>query len=569
MGSATRQIRLHRDLRIPLRDGISLSATLYVPTEPSERTPAIFTLTPYVGQTYHEQGSYFARHGYAFLTVDVRGRGDSEGSFQPYLNEARDGADVVSWLAAQPFCNGKVAMWGGSYAGYDQWLTASECPGQLATIVPVASPFFGVDFPIRSNIASPYWIQWLSLVSGRTSQDRVFGDALLWRETFKRWFESGTAFKHLDASVWNPSPVFQEWAAHPQCGEFWDQYNPTAQQYQRIEIPILTITGIYDGDQLGALAHYRQHTRNAPPGARSQHYLIIGPWDHAGTRAPKLEFAGIRVGPASMLDLQQLHLQWYDWAMKQGERPRFLQRNVAYYMMGAEQWLYANALEEITTSVQMLFLQSSVNPVDVLRSGSLTTEAPPEFSQPDLYVYDPRDMSRAEIEGRLDQQSWISAHHMSYPSNGSFLFYHSEPFQRDMEIAGFFRLSAWLSIDAPDTDFSVAIYDVRADGCITLLTTDCIRARYRESLREIRPINTTEPLSYEFERFSFVACLLKRGSRLRVVIGPINSIYTQKNFNSGKVVSDESMADARTVTVKLFHDQRHPSALHVPYGRSE
>src|SRR5688572_20625373 len=128
-------------VRVPMRDGVQLNATLYLPKDHATPSPAIFTLTPYIAQTYHDQAVYFATHEFPFLTVDARGRGNSEGSFQPFINEGRDGFDIVEWLSQQPYCNGKVAMWGGSYAGTNQWTAAAECPPHLATIVPVASVY--------------------------------------------------------------------------------------------------------------------------------------------------------------------------------------------------------------------------------------------------------------------------------------------------------------------------------------------------------------------------------------------------------------------------------------------
>lgn len=103
-------------VRIPMRDGVELNATLYRPRG-EEATPAIFTLTPYIADSYHERAFHFGQHGYAFLLVDCRGRGNSGGQFEPFVNEGRDGYDVVEWLAAQSWCNGTVTMWGGSYAG--------------------------------------------------------------------------------------------------------------------------------------------------------------------------------------------------------------------------------------------------------------------------------------------------------------------------------------------------------------------------------------------------------------------------------------------------------------------
>ena len=89
-------VDVHWDVRIPLRDGIHLSALVYRPRQPGRQCPAIVTLTPYVAQTYHDIGLYFAAHGYPFLSVDVRGRGNSEGVFTPCFNEAADGTMRVS-----------------------------------------------------------------------------------------------------------------------------------------------------------------------------------------------------------------------------------------------------------------------------------------------------------------------------------------------------------------------------------------------------------------------------------------------------------------------------------------
>src|SRR5256714_14516583 len=137
-------------VKIPMRDKVELNATLYFPKTPdgsAPKTPVVFTLTPYISDTYHPRGAYFASHGYIFALVDVRGRGNSAGDFEPFAQEPKDGHDVVEWLAQQPFCDGKVAMWGGAYAGFDQWATAKEIPPPLATIVPVASAHPRYQYP--------------------------------------------------------------------------------------------------------------------------------------------------------------------------------------------------------------------------------------------------------------------------------------------------------------------------------------------------------------------------------------------------------------------------------------
>ena len=78
---------------------------------------------------------------------------------------------------------------------------------------------------------------------------------------------------------------------------------------------------------------------------------------------------------------------------------------------------------------------------------------------------------------------------------------------------------------------------------------------------------TEQPLRYDFKNFTFVSRMIKKGNRLRLVISPAHSMYLEKNYNAGGVVAEESVKDARTVTVRLFHDKSHPSALYVPIGQ--
>src|SRR5829696_9179959 len=118
------EIEFRWGVKIPMRDGLRLNATVYRPRTMPEPLPVIFRLTPYIADSYHDRAVYFARRGYVFALIDCRGRGNSEGHFEPHLNEARDGYDITEWLAAQSWSNGQVALYGGSYEGYVQWVTA-------------------------------------------------------------------------------------------------------------------------------------------------------------------------------------------------------------------------------------------------------------------------------------------------------------------------------------------------------------------------------------------------------------------------------------------------------------
>jgi len=540
------QYAIRWGVKIPLRDGIYLSANVYLPKRQGGPAPCVFALTPYTADRLHERAAFFASNGLTFVAVDVRGRGNSSGIFRPLHQEAKDGYDITEWLARQDYCDGQVAMWGGSYLGYSQWATAKERPPHLTTIVPAAAPFLGVDFPMRNNIFRPSLMRWITVTSGRASQLQLFCDAQFWSSAYLEWHQSGRPLRELDSQIGNPSALFQEWLSHPEPDAYWDAGNPTAEQYAEIDLPVLTITGSYDDDQPGALEHYRRH-------ASERHYLVIGPWDHTGcTGMPTAQFGGLSFAPQSVIDLPQLQLEWYEWIMRKGPRPAFLRNSVAWYVMGAECWRYSDSLDSITARHETVYLDRAL---------------------PDTYTYDPRDGSAPELEAEaLAGAGSLVDRTVTDALAGRQFVFDMEPFTADVEVSGFFRLSAWISVDCPDTDFFVSVHVVGPDGLYIRLSTDAMRARYRNGLRRPELINTTDPLLYIFERFTFVSRLVKRGQRLRLVIAPLGRIietnFVQKNYNGGGVVAEESAQVGRVVTVRVYHDETHPCTLYVPIGAS-
>jgi putative CocE/NonD family hydrolase len=150
---------------------------------------------------------------------------------------------------------------------------------------------------------------------------------------------------------------------------------------------------------------------------------------------------------------------------------------------------------------------------------------------------------------------------------GAGLIYHTDPFPVATELTGNVKFVAWISMDVPDTDFEVLLYEIRADGSSVFLTEDRMRARYRESLENPKPVPPGEVIRYEFHMFSFFSRRIAEGSRLRVVFKSPNTIYWQKNYNSGGAVADESGKDARTAHVTLHHHGNYLSYLEIPIGK--
>lgn len=562
------EYQLQFGVKIPLRDGVRLNATLYRPVHASGALPVILLLTPYPDNTDHPSGSYFARRGYVFAYVDVRGRGDSEGTFRPLAQEAEDGHDVVEWLAQQPWSNGQVAMWGGSYPGYDQWATASERPPHLKTIVPVASIRPAVDFPTSNGIMEADALQWLTLVSGKSLYAGLFSDDTYWRETEARLFHDKVPFDQLDRYAGNISTVFQTWLKHPDFDAFWQPIYLAPERIAKIDLPILEISGYRDDDEPASISFYRDHRRSQDLAALDRFYLILGPWDHPGTRAPKSQVWNEQFGPASLLDMRRLQLEWYDWILRSGTKPEFLRKHVAYYVQGpgAECWKYADSLDTAATGSETLYLTSRTGAKSVFDSGRLSAKPSPSGTGPDSFVSDPNDLSAASTTRESEGKIVLPGGEAGFDLHGNGVIYHTVPFEQESELDGSISLHLWLQVDAPDTDLAYELYLITPEGKTHWLTSARLRARYRHGLERGEAIRRGQPEEYVFPPSQWFAQRLPKGSYLRLIVAAVNQPEMQKNWNSMNPVSEQSGADARLAKVDLLHDAEHQSRLILPVG---
>ena len=552
-------------VRVPLRDGVKLHGNIYFPAGPRTPRPVILAMTPYMADRYHSYAIRVAKRGYVVAVVDVRGRGGSEGVFAPFEQEAKDGFDTVEWLAKQPWSNGKIGMMGGSYGGFNQWSIAKEFPPHLASITPTAAAHLGIDFPGLGGINYNYLMSWLTFTSGGNAGANFFGDSKFWNGKYREAYKSYKPYASLDSVVGNKTTNFQRFVAHPDYDAFWKNMAPSPEQLAKMELPIFTRTGMYDGDQVGAIEHYRNHMKYASAAAKAKHYLMIGPWDHAGTRAPQKTFGGLTFGDASIVAMEELEADWFNWTMGNGPQPKLLPKRVAYYVSGAEEWKYADNLEDVGRNPSKFYLSSGGNGArSVFESGSLG-EAEPKTTAPDEWTYDPLDTKPGlgEPEGG-DYTDQFEAMNI----NGRGVVYHTQPFERDTEISGFPGLSLWLTLNVPDSDLQVGLYEITKEGKSILLDDAFLRLRYRDSRSEPKLLTPGVPTQVNVDRFRFMSRRVAAGSRIRLLITSPNSIQFEKNYNSGGVVAKETAKDAKTANVKLHHEPGKWSTLALPIVRA-
>lgn len=554
------------DQKIKMSDGIHISTSIWKPAEMNEPLPAILTMTPYVVDRGHKDGDIFVRRGYVLVRTDVRGRGNSEGEFLYHENDSRDGAEIVEWIAKQPWCNGQVAMKGGSYGGAVQWQVLKRRPPSLKTIIPAASAHPGIDFPQPNNIFMSYFSRYLAFISGKTANGNLFSDTGFWNAKYYKLYKEHFPFSKLAEISGSNTKLFKRYIAHPSFDEFWQSISPSDEDYRKFNVPILSITGYFDGDQHGAMQYYNEHMKHGNPEGKQKHILLIGPWGHRGTRYPTKDLYGLHFGEKSVpyKDLAELHIQWFDWILKGKERPKFLENRVCYYVMNTDEWKYADKIEDITNEKSTWYLSSDDGMAnDIFQSGSLEKICPPKNQKPDIFKYDPLEIiDSATFEDALESEShYYTDQRFAFGKDK--LIYHSPPLEEDIETAGYVKLRLYMELNVPDTDFEVGLFEIKPDGKSIHLGFCRMRARYRNDLSKEELVTPGDINLYEFKKFQFFVRKLGKGSRLRLVIGCINSPEWQKNYNSGGVVSEETAKDARKANIKVFHSKQYPSALEL------
>jgi putative CocE/NonD family hydrolase len=562
---------------IPMRDGVELEAWITRPSDLKDKVPAILTLTQYdIDGSRRGEPTYFARRGYAFVQVYVRGRGRSGGvkADSLGLTVGRDGYDAVEWIAKQPWSNGQVAMYGGSFVGMTQWHTAAQHPPHLAAITPYAPIYPGWDVPNTNGIPQAWTAVILGYTSGRALNPAFISNQDYWAGKMLEQYARQRPFSELYAAVgiaaddwWMNDehgqrlPMMTVWLNHVGDEAFNLAAEPKAHDYAGMTFPALTATGFFDDDQPGALRYYRNHVAHAPAAAVARHYLLIGPWDHGGTQAPAPDIDGLHIPESAVLDMKKLHADWYDWALGRGPLPAFFHDRVAYFMMGADEWRYAATLPQASSGSELvLYLSSSEGtPQGIFNSGQLRQQTP-GAEPPALLVSDPRELPELEV-AKYDASEDLTSQYRAFQKRA--LVFHSEPFEHDTEIAGHMHLNLVCAADAPDFDLWAQLVLVKADGSAVRLGQDIRRARFRDGPFRQQLLQPGETVTIPFE-FNWSAWRIPAGARLRLIVAPLNSPSYQKNYNTGGRIGYEDPAAARIANIRIFHDGANSSRLVLP-----
>jgi len=536
------------NLRIPMRDGVELSAEVHLP-EAGVSFPTILLRTPYSNgpDKFEQYGlARYLESGYAVVFQHTRGQGKSQGSFEFFFRDADDGYDTVEWIATQPWSNEKVGMDGGSYLGTVQWLAARARPPHLTCIAPTApAGRFFHEVPYVGGALNLDWaLSWIS--------DSVEG---MDPEEVEPLLEKARRHRPLltaDEILGRPMPFYREVLSHPTLDDYWNRIQFSTADFENIDLPVHTVTGWFDGDQAGALFYWEGIERGFS--RRGDSYLIVGPWTHEHTYLGGQERLGaLEFSPDSVIDIQAARLEFFDRYLK-GARDRIERRDrVRVYLTGANQWRGFDRYPPEQVELTPLYFHSGGSANTRSGDGSLGWECPAD-EPPDRYHYDPNDpMPYAEATADCGEAE----------DRPDVLVYSSDALSAPLDVLGPIRIALHAASDGLDTDFVGRIVDVFPDGRAVNLThcQGVIRARYRHGWERTELLEPGRPERFEI-RLQDIGHRFLPGHRVRIELTSSNFPLVDPNTNTGAPPATDT--GHRVAQQTVFHDAERASHVLLP-----
>ena len=551
--AAQYRVKVLHDVNVPMRDGVKLSADIYMPSA-AGRYPVILLRTMYgkhnTSHKYDFTGNIFSSQGFVFVVQDVRGKFDSEGDFYPYIYEAGDGYDTIEWAGTQAWSTGKVGTFGFSYWGSTQWLPAPLGSKYLKAMVPI----------VTSQNVYPRWIY-----------NGIFrlNDVLVWhyenapkRAQSAKGVDWDTAVRTLplikaDDALGVDIPAYNDWITHPQPGPYWDRIR-VDDKVAKITAPALIIDGWYDYYLNPAIDDYNRMVKSGGSIDARRSMLLVGPWTHTSTS--KFSDADFGKEAAFSKNFRMIVL-WYNYWLKGEENGILSEGPVKIFTMGANTWKTAGEWPLKNTQYTAYYLHSEGN-ANTVRGNGILSAVKPETEKPDSFISDPENpvpsVGGTSIFGNAKAGP---VNQQAVESRDDVLVYTSAPLANDLEVTGPVKLVFYASSSAADTDFAAKLADVDPAGKSINIQAAVIRARYRESLEQPSLLEIGKIYRFEIE-IGNTSNLFKKGHRIRLQLAGSNFPEYGRNLNTGK--DNGTTAEIVKSRQLVYHDRENPSQLILP-----
>jgi len=571
--SAQHEVKATRGHKAVMRDGVRLSVDVAQP-QAEGRFPAILIITPYSNNPgFQKRAAWFASRGYVVAVADSRGRFDSEGIWDPFDPKHKtDGHDLVEWLAAQPWCDGRVGMMGLSYMGWAQWWTATQAPPSLKAIVPeVAPPDAMFNAPYQNGVLVSWMVDWGGANAGRVGQVMGPGPYGGFASEERRLVDY-TQLPYLKLNERRgalDAPWFEKWIrGNTSSDPYWRAIayqNP--ESYAKITVPSLAATGWFDADFPGAPMNYLAMKEHGTTDAARRPRLVIGPWQHIINTSRKL--GAFDYGEEAIIDWDGYVCRWFDHWLKGIVNGVMEDPPVHVFVMGRNRWHAEQDWPLPQTQWTKFYLRSKGRANSIDGDGLLSADPPAGGEAPfDTYVYDPAKPTRSPFTGGHLEDGAADTRKSS--GGPDVLVYTTPPLEEEIEVTGPITAKLYASTSARDTDWMVRLVDVQPDGFSAMLCEGVMRARHRDPERggsfnpaELSLIEPGQVYEYTIEFWRATANAFAKGHRIRVEISSSYFPYYLRNLNTG--ADNIGLETASVVaTQRIMHTAGQTSHLVLP-----
>jgi putative CocE/NonD family hydrolase len=570
-------------VRIPMRDGVNLSAMILRPKSMAEgwKSPIILIKTPYVAaQEFSELLArtilpILIRKGYAVAVVNDRGTQWSEGEFHLQRGAGQDGYDTVSWLAKQTWSNGKVGTFGCSSSAENQWALATmNHPAHKAMVVMSATAGIGSIPGYREQgifyaggVPDLDWVGWYSqhgyqhhphFPAGITPEERSRLAGAYSSQPVKTMNEDLTVLAdHLPSAdilraAYTPSTEWDHLITLSPTDSDWNNYD-FLREGESTRVPGLHIDSWYATLMAyGTTKAFEYLSANSP-----DQYLVMGPTAHCGmgTETRNTMVGDRDVGDARF-DYASLIVNWYDhWLLNEDNATTNLPK-VQYYPLGSNKWRTATAWPIAGAKPLKLFLSSGTSANSIFGDGRLD-EHPRNGKAFDQFVYDPLNPVPSN-GGMFDR---VARDQSAVEARSDVLVYTSAPLTEDLEVAGYISAHLFLASSAVDTDLMIKLVDVYPDGRAFNILDSAMRLRYRDGYDRPKLMVPGDIYEARMDEMA-VASHFPAGHRIRVELASSNFPHYERNLNTGGPNFNESRPEI--AINKIYHASNHRSFITLP-----
>ncbi len=575
----------------PMSDGTLLAADVYLPGKNGDKVsgkfPTLVERTPYGKSGDRTSGIFFARHGYAVVIQDVRGRNDSKGTFYPYINEAKDSYDTVEWAAKQPWSNGKVGTFGISYMAATQMLMVHDekLPPHLVAMAPgyASASYYGDGAYVGGAFRSSHNLDYETNFAA-AEYDKKHGtadqmtpikrakeavDQLYWRIPLK-------PFKPLLKADF---PVLDDYMTHYTYDKYWSKLNDQP-FYHKLDLPVLSYSGWFDLFDQGTIQNYegvKNETRNK---SKAKPQLVMGPYEHGyeSTRAQGMLSGMPYLFPENSTYVRdELNLAWFDQYLK-GKDVFGAMPTVRLYIPGAgfDSWIAADDFPLPQAQPTQYYIHShgraSIGNVDVdhlAYDGTLSQSPPSENEPADHYTYDPLDPV-VTIEGY--DQHWaggLDEETKMYQDHKDILVYETPLLKHDTAVVGPITVTLYASTSAKTTDFMANLTDVDPTGHVAFVAEGARRGgigdvsadpRNPKSYAKVNPLIPGKVYEWKISVWP-TGHVFAKNHRIRIDITSSDFPHFNRNLNTSPKLTTKKVAKADQT---IYHTPKYPSHVTLP-----